>query len=1111
MKFMNLLTLAGLRFLLFAFLFVYSPTAVFGQDLYLNEVMSSNDSIISDEDGDFQDWVEIYNAGSDTIQLAGFGLSDDEDEPFKWTFPDTIIQPKNFMLIWASNKERNTAGGELHTNFAISASGETVILTHPDGTQVDQLSPTEIPSDVSIGRQPDGTGDWVFFDMPTPGISNDTESTGGQLEPPQLSHTPGFYTSPFELEISHPQENVTIYYTLDGSTPDENSAIYSGPISIINRSNEANNISTIRTNHVSGWLQSQDPAGNILKGTVLRIKAVKDGYLPVFSGSTYFVFDDGSATHNLPVISLATDNRNLFSDETGIYVPGNRYADGRDDTGNYYMHGDAWEREASMEFFEPDGHRGFSQNVGLRIHGGWTRRLPQKSLRVYARSEYGESRINYPVFPDQDYETYDRLILRNSGNDFGITMIRDAAAHLTVKHFNMDTQAYRPAAVYINGEYWGIHNIRERFDAHYLERVYGIDPDNIDYLSGRWTEEEGSNQEYAALLHFVENKDLSLSQNMGHVRRKIDLDNFMDYYTAEVYFANVDWPQNNMEFWRLRVPFKEDAPPGHDGRWRWMFYDLDQSFAYDVGTDGAIPKASFDMIEWILAEKNPENNQTWPGMIFRRLAQNPNFKDNFINRIADHLNTSFQAERMTAIVDSIKTLIEPEMENHMERWIYPKGYNAWTKNLDELYTFIQQRPEYLREHIMNHFGIDSTSTITVDSSHPYQTDVHVNSLHISPDTPGILPDPFPWTGTYFSGVPVLLNVETGQELVFKYWQVNHTKVYTPNIEVLPDTVDTATAVFSERDFTEITPHILADGEYRFSEWSDQEPAGTYPNSMAFVYMDEADPGLGASVDGFTFGEYDLDSRTRINGFGEDGFSFINTGNEDGNPGYPGTRLGGAILVLNTEGQDSVNVEWSAGTMEPNSRIYNLRLQYRTDPDEAFRDVLDDAGDPVEYSRNEVAGHSEAVNPVFLPPDAEKQPRVELLWRYYYIGQRVDEESGQRSMLNISEIRVTSQLFTEEPDPEPEPDPVPEKFYLYQNYPNPFYPETRIRYDLPQNQHVQIDLFSIDGRHIAKLEDRPAEAGYHYIDIDLGSLASGIYLYRLVTDDFSDVKKMSVVK
>jgi hypothetical protein len=130
-----------------------------GQELYLNEIMSSNSQTITDEDGDAEDWIEIYYDGDQPLNLEGYGLSDDYERPFRWVFPDVTIQPGEFMLIWASNKDRAVPGGELHTNYAISSAGEEVILTHPDGTRLDELPPTEIPTDISIGRQPDGTGE----------------------------------------------------------------------------------------------------------------------------------------------------------------------------------------------------------------------------------------------------------------------------------------------------------------------------------------------------------------------------------------------------------------------------------------------------------------------------------------------------------------------------------------------------------------------------------------------------------------------------------------------------------------------------------------------------------------------------------------------------------------------------------------------------------------------------------------------------------------------------------------------------------------------------------------------------------------------------------------
>jgi hypothetical protein len=473
--------------------------------------------------------------------------------------------------------------------------------------------------------------------------------------------------------------------------------------------------------------------------------------------------------------------------------------------------------------------------------------------------------------------------------------------------------------------------------------------------------------------------------------------------------------------------------------------------------------------------------------------------------MADHLNTSFQTERVLDIIDRFQDQIAPEMPRFIQRWHFPARISQWNGFVNGMRDFAEERPGFLWQNILDHFEIESTETFTVNVEDTDRGKILVNSLLISPETPGIHENAYPWTGTYFSEIPVTLKTDPEIGYHFSHWLVDGKQVFEQELTVLPDTTENITAVFDDLSLDDFEPHILADTTYHFSEWYATQPADTYPESMAFVYMDELEPGLGASIAGVTQGVYNLESRTRINGLGQAGFSFINTSNEEGNRGYPGNRLGGAVLFLNTEGQGSVRVNWSAGTVEPNSRIYKLRLQYRTNPDQPFRDVLDENGSPVEYERNEIEGHSETIGPVTLPTDAEDQPIVQLFWRYYYTGERVDEESGQRSMLNISDITVTSEpLLGEDPG-------LPPEVRLFQNYPNPFYPTTTIRYDLPSDQNVKIDLFSIDGRHIATLEDREAESGRHHVDVDVSGLATGIYLYRLLTDDFSEIKKMSVVK
>lgn len=1072
---------------------------ILAQPLHLNEILSSNDAVLADEEGDFEDWIEIYNSGNESINLSGFGLSDDDEEPFKWAFPDTTIQPGDFLLIWASDKDRATPGSELHTNYGVSAGGEAIFLTHSNGTLLDQSPEWALSEDISMGRQPDGNGDWFRFDEPTPRSANSTEAINDPLEKPELSHGPGFYRSEFNLEIAHPRDDVTFFYTLDGSTPSEDSPMYDGPILIADRSSEPNVYSTIPTNFMGGWYGFLEPNVRVPKGTTLRVKAVKEGFQQNESTFSFFVFPESSRKHALPVISITTDSTNFFGHNDGIYVPGVHYMDGQDETGNYYQRGREWERKASFEFFDEEGELRVSQDVGVRIHGGYTRRYAQKSLRIYARSEYGEGSIQYPFFSELPYDEYERLILRNSGNDQGYTMFRDAAAHEIVSHFNMDTQASRPSVVYVNGEYWGIHNIRERFDDNYLERVYGVDGDNIEYLSNRWEIEYGNNGNYASMLNFIESRDLSIEANMDSVKTLMDINNYLDYFTAEIYFINTDWPHGNIDFWRLDIPYNgnENLPAGHDGRWRWMFYDLDAGF-------GFTREPNNNMLAWV-TRPNGYQGAEWPNLIFRNLLENKSFKVDFINRMADHLNTSFQTERVLDVIDSFQTLISPEMPQFIERWQHPTRLGQWNGFVNGLRRFAEERPGYLWQNILDHFGIESTETFTVDVENPDQGNIKINSLLISPDTPGIGNNAYPWSGTYFSGIPVTLTTDPAIGYHLSHWLVDGKQVLDKELSVLPDTTETIMAVFDDFSLDDFDPFVLRETNYNFSEWFAATPADTYPESLAFVYMDETEPELNAAVAGITQGVYNLDSRTRINGLGEEGFSFINTSNEEGNPGYPGNRLGGAVLLLNSIGQGSVRVQWTAGTVLPNSRVYNLRLQYRIDSEEPFRDVLDENGRSVEYERNEEAGHTEVIGPVILPEDADDQPHVQLFWRYYYTGERVDEESGQRSMLNISEIHVTSEPLLGESTG------TPDEARLFQNIPNPFYPTTTIRYDLPYDQHVKIDLYSIDGRHIATLEDSEKDSGRHHVDFDGSGLATGVYLYRLVTERFSEIKKMSVVK
>lgn len=304
-----------------AIVLVYGPANA--QSIFINEVMASNGITIADEDGDYEDWIELNNSGDKEVNLEGYGLSDKYGNAFVWLFPDTVLGPGEFLVIWASGKNRTTPGEALHTNFSISADGEELILTSPTNERIDELTPIAIPRDISYGRQPDGGSEWYFFSEPTPGAPNDTPAFIGQVDSPVFAHTGGFYHDPLDLSIGNADTNISIYYTLDGSEPTDSSSLYGESIHIYDRDDIPNDISEIPTNTNYTW---RSPRGQVNKVMVVRARAFSDGYLPSETVThTYIVDSAVSERYTFPLLSIATHRDNFFDDDIGIYVPGNHY------------------------------------------------------------------------------------------------------------------------------------------------------------------------------------------------------------------------------------------------------------------------------------------------------------------------------------------------------------------------------------------------------------------------------------------------------------------------------------------------------------------------------------------------------------------------------------------------------------------------------------------------------------------------------------------------------------------------------------------------------------------------------------------------------------------
>ncbi|GAB2792852.1 hypothetical protein GCM10027275_42280 [Rhabdobacter roseus] len=1026
------------RFLLSLVLSLFAPLAV-GQTLFINEIMSSNSSTVADGTGDYADWVELYNPTAANVDISGYYVTDQLSNPTKYQLPvsaSLVVPAGGYLLLWASN---DPSRGARHLAFALSASGEEFGIFAPDGiTQLDAVAFPALAANISYGRKPSGSANWVYFTSATPAATNNNApSFSAFLDPPTFSHASGYYPGAFTLTLTSSDPDATIYYTTDGSEPNENNPsttftyrnryvevqgqtpgpilnatlqthTYTAPIPIMDRTLNANRVSNYSSTY--SYNPPYFPSEPVFKGTVVRAKVVKPGTLPSSVVTrTYLVTPEGNQRFRFPVISLAMPENYLFGYQEGIYNAGVTFdnwragnpsvsVNGPGFPGNFTRTGDQWEYPANMEVFDTlSTGAALSQVVDVRINGGHTRGLAQKSLRLYSSTFF-----TYPFFPSLPYTNHKRLILRNSGNDWGSTMFRDAVIQGMVSHLRFDRQAYCPSILLVNGEYWGIHNVRERFDKYYPSAKYGVDPDNLDMIENHYEVDEGDAVHYNAMINYLIANGPSNQANYENVKTRMDMDNFIDYQLAEIYAANTDWPENNIRCWRLRTPqYMPNAPYGHDGRWRWMMFDVDYGFG---GFNGPTHNTL------AFATNSDINAPAAPARTFllRRLLENAEFRTNFINRFADMLNTTYLPSRVVGMINEYKQNLAPEMPEHIARWKAITNMTTWDNNVNVMINFAEQRPGNVRQHIRSKFSLAATHTLTVDVSHAQRGYVQVNTIAIVGTTPGVAEQPYPWQGTYFQGVPVTIRAKAKPGYRFTHWQSEATS-FSDSVLVVHLTASATYQAFFEIDPDYLynpAPYELSYAcAYEFLAWESANPAGTFPESMAFVYMNQPDPTFGATLEGFTSGPYNYLSRSRVNGLGENGVAFINTTSSDPtavNEGYPMGKVGGALLALNTLGLTKVEVSWTGGTLTPNVRPHAIRLQYRVGDSGEFSDVLGVDNQPVEYVRNATAGHSQTFTSIPLPAQALDQPYVQLFWRYYHTGTGT---SGARDQLRLDDIRV----------------------------------------------------------------------------------------------------------
>ncbi len=631
--------------------------------LYISEIMASTDDTSVSKNS--YDWIEIYNAASGALDLSGWGLSDKSGNPRRWQFPEgTSIGAGEYMLVFCSGKDTRDSSG-YHTSFSLSAEGGySVTLCDPQGNIVDRMAVSAQYTNVSYGRAYGQTG-LRYFEEPTPRAANTTYGYEGRAPQAVFSVAGGLFEAGQSVTVAlSVPSGCTVYYTTDCTEPDNTSSVYTAPI-------------TLQEN------------------TILRTRVYSGSAMPsIVSTQSYFF----GLSHSARVVSLVTAPENLWDYNTGIYVKGTNAWDespygAMNQGANFWMD---WEKAGNVEVFMPDGTTLLSQGCGVKLQGQYSRKEDQKSFKLIARSEYGKSRFEAALFDDRDYTEYQSFVLRATGQDGNKARTRDVIQTSLADATDVMYQASEVCVVYLNGEYWGHYNLRERINKYSIAQWEGwtSDVDDIDIIKANRTVMQGSNDTFEALLNWIKNeggatareKKETLTQAdydaiLAHIESIVDVDNYLDYVAIEMYTGNTDL---------LNV--KRYRSANEDGRWRWILFDMDWGF--NILDTNSVRR-------WLDPEGAGSGKKT-DNTLFVELMKNPAIQDKFLRRFNELFVQVFNADEVLRRLDAYYAELYPEIDQHLEKW--GQSRSSFDSSVAELRDLIAQRPTYVMTYIQETFG-----------------------------------------------------------------------------------------------------------------------------------------------------------------------------------------------------------------------------------------------------------------------------------------------------------------------------------------------------------------------------------------------------------------------
>lgn len=734
----------------------------------INEVCSSNFSAQADENGEYPDYAELYNPLPYEVRLDGLYLSDNEKHLKKSPLNGVTVPAGGRTLIWLDD----SGAGGTHGSFKLSKDGDSLFLSDEAGEILDSMNVPALSYNTSYGRLGDGQAKQGRMTA-TPGLSNaDGEPLFERAgKEPVFSAESGFYEEGFFLTMEA-EEGMEIYYTLDGSEPSTDSFLYEEPVRIEDAGSREN-IYAARTD--LSPTNSYTPDFPVDKGTVVRAIAYdpeKETVSDIKTASYFVGFSEKEDYDNMAVLSLVTDPDNLFDAETGIYGNGaafERYqelgglqdgqlldsftdADGelhhRYMASNAFNKGKEWEREATIAFFDEAHAWQFTQDVGIRISGQSTRGAAQKSMNLYGRDIYDENTVfPYEFFDGMEYSS---IKIRNGGSDNARSKIMDAMLESLVTDRDVSTQASRPCVVFLNGEYWGVYNIRERYGEEYLANHFGVGKNNVWLVDSGSADIGGSEaaSAYEAMLS-LGGYDLTDPTNYALAESMIDLQSLIDFYCINHYIDNMDLGfGQNMALWR--TIWQENEEEG-DTRWRWMIFDVDGSM---TGWDNN----TFENSEPWDAEQSLMDEP-----LMDALMKNDAFRRQFALSFMDIANTCFDYGRVHKIVEEWRQTYRTQVTRSHQRFFSADFTEAdFDEYLDGMDEFFRKRFDYIVPSMARELGLSGTlEAVTVTVNAPEGGSVLVNTA----STKGSRV----WSGSYYTDYPVTVTAVPEEGWEFAGW------------------------------------------------------------------------------------------------------------------------------------------------------------------------------------------------------------------------------------------------------------------------------------------------------------------------------------------------------